>query len=250
MENSFSQPQFRSSPMTALRSTIDSPNWLQNVLWLSIAVLLNSVFIGQIAIFGYGAELLHRRGGHPDGPKVDVDSDRIGDYISKGIWPFVVHFLVQIVVGIVVLIPIVLLVALGMGMGAMLGGEEAMGVSVILMIPFIFALAIGSAVFSVPFLINAMICQDFQRSLDLGWALGFTKLMFWEMITSAIVYWLLSIVVIFIGFLFLCVGYIPATGIVAGGAMHLLSQWYEVYLSKGGVPINPPENDVIDASIV
>lgn len=240
----------KSSPLRALRSVFETPNWPTNLLWLTIAMLLNGLFIGQIGLFGYGAELLEKRAGRPGMPTLDIDSGRLGDYIGKGIWPFVVNFLIQIAFGLVIAIPIGVLVLVGIAAGSAAGGDSGAALSLIVVVPLVLLLSIGTAVFSVPFLINAMVCQDFQKSFDFGWAIGFVKIMFWEIVISAIVYYLLSLGVVLIGMLMLCLGYIPALGVVAGGAMHMLAQWYEVYLSRGGVPATPPAASVIDASIV
>ena len=54
------------SATRAMKSVVDSPNWPSNLLWLTIAVLLQSVVVGQIFIFGYGAELIRERAGFPN----------------------------------------------------------------------------------------------------------------------------------------------------------------------------------------
>lgn len=78
-------PSFRSSATDAFKAIIETPNWVGNLLWLTIAGVASSIFVGQIAAFGYGAELLRRRAGRPDMPNHDIDSDRLGDYLSQGI---------------------------------------------------------------------------------------------------------------------------------------------------------------------
>ncbi|MCA9131161.1 MAG: hypothetical protein KDB22_28955 [Planctomycetales bacterium] len=233
--------------MRALRSSIDSPNWGNNLLWLTIAALLNALFIGQIGLFGYGAELIAKRAGLPGKPTVDIDTNRLGDYIEKGIWPFVVHLLVQFALGLIIFIPVGLLVAIFLGIGAAVGGDEFAAFAVVMAVPILAFLAVVAAIGSVPFLIRAMVCQDFQQSFDLSWCLGFVRLMFWEILVSALVYWLLSMCTIILGLLMLCLGYFPAIGMVSGGAMHLVAQWYEVYLSRGGVAVLAAGEQVIDA---
>lgn len=240
----------KSRPWDAIRSAIDSPNWVGNVLWLTLAVLLGSVFVGQIALFGYGSELIRRRAGLPGSPTVDVNSERIGDYVSAGIWPFLVQFVLQIAIGMIVVIPAFILVMLGMGLGAAAFGEEGAGVGLFFMMPIIILLSLCASIASIPFVINAMVCQDFQNAFDFGWAMGFLKIMFTEILISGVVFMLLSMCVGIIGMLMLCVGYLPALGIINGGAMNMLAQWYEIYLDRGGVPAQPPAGSVVEATII
>ncbi len=243
-------PTFKSSPIRAFQAVFDSPNWVGNLLWLSLAFVAQCVFIGQIGLFGYGSELLLTRAGRPENMSPDIDSNRLGDYISAGLWPFVVSLVVQFAISFVMIVPILIVVFGGLAMGAAIGGEDGAAASFILTLPIIFMIAIFFSVLSVPFLIRAMVCQDFVKSLDLGWAIGFVKLMFWEIVVSFILFWLLALVVIVMGLALLCVGYIPAAGLAAGAMMNLLAQWYEIYLSRGGEPAPAAEEAIIDATVV
>ncbi len=243
-------PPFKSSPVQAIQAVVSSANWVGNLLWLSLAVLASSIFVGQIAIFGYGVELLERRAGRPENPSEDIDSERIGDYITKGIWPFLVHMVVQLIVSIVVMIPIFIIMGGTMAVGSAIGGEEGMALSSIASLPLIVVISVLANVLTVPFLIRAMICQDFMKSLDLGWALGFVRLMFWEVVISGLIFGILGFAVVLAGLAVFCVGYIPAVGLLMGGAMNLCAQWYEIYLSRGGVPAPWPDDDVVEATAV
>ncbi len=241
-------PALKTRPMDAIRSTIDSPNWGQNLLWLSIAVLLQGIFIGQIALLGWGSEVIERRSGLPGRPTHDVNPDRIGDYIQNGIWPFVVSFVMQIVMTILMFIPMLLLV-LGVA-AASAAGEAAAGLAFAIMIPATMLFSVAMMVLIVPFVLNAMISQEFSKAMDLAWARHFIGIMFWEIVVSGLVYYLLSFVCCLCGLLLLCVGYIPAIAMVTGGAMHMLSQWYEIFLQRGGRPIEPAGGKIVEASIV
>lgn len=243
-------PPFSSSPVRAIQSVLSSANWIGNLLWLSLAFLASSIFVGQIALFGYGAELLERRAGRPENPPYDIDSNRLGDYLSKGIWPFLANLVVQLAATVVVSIPIGGLFFASALVGGGLGGEEGLAIGMFMSMPFILVLSIFANMISVPFLIRGMVCQDFVKTLDLGWALGFLRIMFWEMLFSGIVFGLLSFVIVMAGFALLCVGYLPATGLVMGGMMYMTSQWYEIYLSRGGEPAPGPDDNIVDATIV
>ncbi len=260
--NPSTNPLFKSSPLEALKASVQSPNWVGNLLWLSIAGLTSGFFIGQIALFGYGSELLARRAGRPENPSPDIDANRLGDYISKGIWPFLVHFLVQLAASMLIIFPATLLLVGGMALVSAGGGDDAVAASMIFFMPILFLLSLAVYVLSVPFLIRAMVCQDFQKSFDVAWSMGFMKLMFWEIVVSSILFGVLSMMLTLVGLAAFCVGYVPAIGLVMGGLVNLLAQWYEIYLSLGGepapaavnpygsAPYRPDQDDIIDASIV
>ena len=60
----------------------------------------------------------------------------------------------------------------------------------------------------------------------------------------------LGLGVYFAGLALLCVRIVPAIGLLSGAAMHLLAQWYELFLSRGGEPIAPASDTVVDATVV
>ncbi len=245
------QPLLKSSPVRAFQAVFESPNWGINVLWLTVAVLLQSVFVGQIALFGWGAELIASGAAKPDRRQPDIDSGRLGDYITQGLWPFCVYFVVQLVGTFLVALPVIAVVLVGIAIVESQG--EAAGIFIpLVVVPFVFVMSMLLALFTVPFLIRSLACQNFKESFDIAWVRSFVRLMFWEMVGSGIVFFILSIGVALLGFLMLCVGYIPAIGVISGAAMHLLAQWYEVFLSRGGDPVPRywQGQPVIDATIV
>lgn len=60
----FEQPMVCSAAR-AIKSIFNGRNWTSNLLWLTIAALLQSVIVGPILMFGYGASLLQARAGLP-----------------------------------------------------------------------------------------------------------------------------------------------------------------------------------------
>ncbi len=244
-------PVFKTSPMRAIQSIVSTPNWVANVLWLSLAALSSSFFIGYLGVYGYGAELIRRRAGRPENPNVDIDSERLGDYFSQGVWPFLVFIVAQFASTVLLILPLAVIAALSVAVGASSGEDAAVGVMMVFAVPLVFLFLVGLFLVITPFLIRAMVCQDFVKSFDLNWSLGFARLMASEMIVSGILFALLSFAIMLIGYLALCVGAIPASGIVLGGYVHMLAQWYEIYLSKGGEPAPAPDDEeIVDATIV
>jgi hypothetical protein len=249
-----------SSVVEAMGTWFRSPNWVGNLLWLSLAGLTSSVFVGLIGLLGFGAELLEKRAGRPDTPTPDIDSSRIGDYFTKGIWPFLVYLAVQLVGGIFVVLPVggmFLLIVLASGetdSEALTGLALAAGGLVTTLISLLFYVVAS------PLIIRSMICQDFAKAFDVAWAMDFFGKMKFELLWSGLKFAVLSLAVELVGMMLFCIGSIPAQGIILGGMVHLSAQWYEIYLNRGGIPVEPAtqssfhsesvESEVVDAEVL
>lgn len=228
-------PSFRSSATDAFKAIIETPNWVGNLLWLTIAGVASSILVGQIAAFGYGVELLRRRAGRPEMPNHDVDSDRLGDYLSQGIWPFLVALVIQFGTSMVLALPFGLRFVVGL-----LAMGDIVGLGAVVLAPIVIVASLLASILTVPFVLRAMICQDFVKAFDLGWAIHFVKLMVGEMILSGIIFFVLAWLLNLAGALACCVGVFVTSGWVLGATMHLGAQLYEVYLSRGGEPVPEP----------
>lgn len=257
MSSAFNPSPLRTDPLRAFTFLFLSPNWPNNLLWLTLATLLQQFVVGSIFTLGYGSELIRNRAGHPQGRVPDIDSSRLGDYFMRGLWPFLAYLVASIAL-VVVMLVLVACMALVLVIVAILeeqaGWAEIAGpLKATLLLYLSAAIVIWTlnlTMYIVPVLIRGMITQDFALSFDWSWSRGFVRIMFWEIILSGIVFYLLSLLVIVIGFAILCVGVIPASGLISGAMMHLLSQWYEVYLSRGGEPVAEPSSEVLAAQII
>lgn len=236
------------SASRAIKSIFNGPNWTSNLLWLTIAALLQSFVVGSIFLFGYGASLLNARAGLPDRNSPDIDSNRLSDYFMQGLWPFLVYLVASMVVSIIVMVPFAILFVILIVVSSLMGDASGL-VMMLLMFPLIFAVSLAMMVLLGPIVIRAMLCQDFQKSFDIGWCISFIKLTYREMLGSTLLFMLMGTGIYLAGFAMLCVGIFPAIGLLTGAMMHLLAQWYELFLSRGGEPVAPPEL-VVDASVV
>ena len=237
------------SASRAIKSVFSGPNWPSNLLWLTISALLQSFFVGQIFLFGYGASLLQARAGLPGRNSPDIDSNRLGDYFMLGLWPFLVYLVASLIVSIVLTVPFMILLAIFMAVGFQVGSAGGL-VVLMLAFPLTLVLSILMAILLGPITIRAMICQDFQKAFDIGWCVSFIKLTFWEVVVSTVVFMAFGLAIYIAGLAMLCVGIAPAIGILSGAAMHLLAQWYELFLSRGGEPVVPASGTIVDATLV
>jgi Protein of unknown function (DUF4013) len=237
------------SALRAIKSIFNGPNWTSNLLWLTIAALLQSFVVGSIFLFGYGASLLKARAGLPDRNSPDIDSNRLGDYFMQGLWPFLVYLVASLVASIVITVPLSILVAILFAIAAQFGDAGALVVLVV-MIPLVLVMSITMLLLLGPITLRAMICQDFQKSFDIGWCISFIKLTFREMVISSIGFMIIAVGVYVVGLALFCVGIFPAVGLLTGAMMHLFAQWYELFLSRGGEPVQPSSDTIVDANVI
>jgi hypothetical protein len=153
---------------------------------------------------------------------------------------------VSFVSGLIYVIPAVICWALIVAASAGGGGEEVVLIAVIPMAMIMLGLGVLVTMFVVPFIIRAQITQDFASSFDIGWCIGFVKLMFGQLLIQGILFYLASMLLLVAGLLVCFVGYIPAAGWVFGASQHMLAQFYEAYLSRGGKPVEGP---IIEAEL-
>ncbi len=96
-------------------------------------------------------------------PNHDIDSDRLGDYLSQGIWPFLVVLVIQFGTSMALALPFGLLFVVGfLTMGDIVG----LGAMVLALLVSVASLL--ASILTVPFVLRAMICQDFVKAFDLG----------------------------------------------------------------------------------
>jgi hypothetical protein len=242
-------PPLTCSATRAFKSIFESPNWSSNLLWLTLACILHSLIVGQVFLFGYGAALLHARAGLPDRKNPDIDSNRLGDYFLLGLWPFLVYLIASLIASVLLVIPILMIVGIVVAMTSQWGDASAIVVAVIAL-PLVAIVSIAFVILLAPIAIRAMICQDFQKSFDVAWCVRFVQLTFRELVVSTIAFGVLAFAIYLAGAAMFCIGILPALGLLSGAAMHLMSQWYELFLSRGGEPVEPAANAIIDASVV
>lgn len=234
---------FRVDHGRAFNFIFENPNWMTNVLFLTLSYLIP--LVGPLVGNGYQLEVveqLHRSRGtwYPD-----FDFNRFGDYLVRGLWPFLVSMVISIF-----LVPLVWVLMFG-GMAAFAAVAGNMGDIAIVVVPFIFVglliLMIGCSMIMLPMVLKAGLQQDFSAAFDMNFAMDFVKHNFFQFFISGIIMYFLSLVMFVLGALVFCVGAYISMAIVNLMASHLLWQFYEVHLSKGGQPIPlkntvPPQN--------
>ncbi len=238
---------FQFEYLRAYNYIFENPNWLMNVVWWSLCILVAGFLpvLPYLVVIGHMFEMivsLHATRGtrYPD-----FDLNRFGEYLSRSIWPFLV--------GIIFFLPMFVLIyagiALSVGVGiaaAAAGGNDVGPVLGLLIggcgfvVVFVFVLAVG--LLATPMMLRAGLQENFAAGFDLGWAFDFVKKTWLEMILATLFVQLTGIVLSILGFMALCIGIYPASALMMMAHTYMQYQLYQLYLSRGGQPIaiKPP----------
>lgn len=232
---------FRVSHSKAMNYVFENPRWLNNVLMTTLCIFIP--IVGPIVLYGYQAEVvecLHRERGrrYPD-----FDFNRFTEYLTRGLWVFLVALIVNIV-----MVPVMWIVIFGglalMGVSAGLMGDAA-GLSLIVTIPLFILLIAGAsmlmAVVTIPMLLRSGMTQDFGEGFNFGFVMEFIGKTWKQIIVSSLFLYFFSLALTCVGMIAFCVGAYVAAAYICLVASHLGWQLYELHLSKGGsqIPLNP-----------
>jgi hypothetical protein len=205
-----------------------NPNWMTNFLWGGLCLLVAGVIpiLPQLVFMGYQWEMvetLHRRQGRAYS---DFDTNRIMDYLLRGVWPFLVSLVALMIGGLVL--------ALLVGQQ---GGDALAFIAIAAWVLAVVALSLGASLFMYPLVLRAGLSQDFGQAFNFGWAMSFAKLMWKEIVVGTLFLFATSLGLCFVGLLVFCVGmYVAAIWIMFAHA-HFYWQLYEGFLDRGGEPI-------------
>jgi hypothetical protein len=225
---------------------MQSPNWLANTCLCGLVALIP--IVGQMVGLGYGfeiAESLHRSHGktYPD-----FNFNRFGEYLARGVGPFLAQFLAGIVCSMP-LIPVYIAVVVGV-MASAEGSPKQLnqsmpmmqcGIQSISMLMNVIVLTIAF-----PFMVRGGLSSDIGQTFNFGEG--------WKTLTKAFVpcflmslIWNVSLILLMsLGCMALCVGIIPVLGY-----MYIVMGWngYQLYrfaLGEGlpPVPLKAPPPDL------
>src|SRR5262245_61754296 len=78
----------------AYKFLFESPNWLMNLLASSICQLVP--ILGPMVFLGYAYEIVEALHRQKDARYPDFDTNRLLDYLKRGVWPFIVRLIVGV----------------------------------------------------------------------------------------------------------------------------------------------------------
>jgi hypothetical protein len=223
----------------AIRAPFKSPNWMMNAVWVLICLILSMFIVGAIVLFGYQMEVIERRGRGRSGTWPDFDPNRFGEYLSRGLWPW----LVNIILAMGILIPLWIVMGLSMAIiGAVLGapgeGSGLSGVLVVLLFGVFVAVVFVCVIFVIgPCTLRAGLAADFGEGFNFKWAIDFGKRVWGQMILAGLVAMLIGAVAELVGALACFVGLLATIPLAQLMITDLGVQLYDIYLTRGGQPV-------------
>jgi hypothetical protein len=215
----------------------DNPNWLTNLLAGTVAILVP--IVGPIVLIGYQFEILEKMHVAGDDSYPDFDTNRLGKYLGRGVWPFLIQLIVQMVLGMLIGVSwafVMIVTAL-----ASANNEQAAGaiflivVCCMLLVTVIVNLLLPLVM--IPVLLRAGLTQDFAASFSMDFVREFVGKMWVEMVLTQLFLMVTGLILGVIGFLACFIGIYPAVALISFAHAHLLHQLYELYLQRGGSEI-------------
>lgn len=229
----------------AYRFVFTSQKWYLNILFGILGLIVP--IAGQIVLVGYLYEQIeawHRRKDDSTYQDLEVTGDALIRYLTRGCWPFLVHF-------ILMQAP---MMALGMGFGIYVMSHMSlqpgkppdlnwMISAYAVFYPIMFTVAILVSLIVVPMQLRAGLAQDFKAAFSLSFVGDFIRRTVGTMLVMLVVQMIL-VFLLGLGGLVLCfVGMFFTAAWGTFAQYHLYFQLYETYLERGGTPIplkDPP----------
>jgi hypothetical protein len=249
------------------RFVFTSRNWAMNLLFVVLCSLIPA--IGPIVLMGYFFEIIddlvrrRQRAKTRDYPpdsiteepldalpayvSLDAESypdftfDRFVEYLTRGVWPFLVRLIVNLVLGVM----FGLFWMVGMGsVAAASGGNSSVLPLIFFVVFFVFYLILAAAlgILTLPLYLRAGLSSDFASAFSMDFYRDFLKRVGKEVVLAQLFLVVSSSLVSGLGLLLCCIGVYPAVALTMFASHHLDYQLYELYLERGGEPIERKES--------
>lgn len=228
-----------------------SPKWLPNLLLAAVCILIP--IVGPIALMGWHIGALFGRRDHGDFVNYpEFDFGRLGTYIGRGVWPFLVSFVAGLImVPVVWVVMFAFLASSGALVSGTQGGQHAElqgGLAMAGMIGMFLFITVFVIVFNMllkPLTIAAAITQDFGAAFNFQFIKTFIARTWIELILSTLFTCIAAMVLMVAGAMVLCIGMYLSVGLITFMQWHLDRQLYDLHLARGGPPLllSPKLND-------
>lgn len=227
--------------LDSYRFAFQSPNWMMNILCGAVCFLIPAV--GPLILMGYLLEVvewLHakKKGGDTsEAGYPDFNFNRFGEYLQRGIWPFLVTLVVSVPISLFIMI---LWMVLMMGVAAAIGSSVVTVIIFLLLMVLYFAAIVGMNIIQVPLYLRAGMTRDFAQGFSLAFVKDFVRRTKAELLWSAAFLISSGSALVTVGALAFCIGMYPAVALYMFAFNHQVEQLYELYLQRGGEPIPLP----------
>ncbi|MGL4423571.1 MAG: DUF4013 domain-containing protein [Gemmataceae bacterium] len=204
-----------------------------NILMMTLMLFIP--IVGPIVLLGYRNTVAEDLDDDPETKyHRDFKFEKFTDYLTRGVYQFVMQFVMQVVIGGGFYI-----VLLG---GMMTAQSQKWSPELLLIFVGIcyllfFLVILITTMFMWPMEMYASLNRKFQLGEGIRFTKTYLRTMWKETFLAIIVYMILSMVVVLIGALLCCVGMYPALSIMMMANGHILVQLYKSYVNQGGEPL-------------
>lgn len=216
----------------------ENPSWLTTVLLSALCLIIP--VIGPLVLLGFQYEVVISLLATQGLQYPAFDFNRFGDYLMRGVWPFLVQLVASVVIVPLVFIlfgiPLFILLALGAAMGEE-NGSIVLGIGMPLLMIVLIPLSALPAVLLIPFMLRAGLTQDFAEGFNWNWAVDFLKTTWRELFLAMLFLIVTGGVLAMLGMLACYIGMFVAMPVVFLAQAHLLYQVYGLFLTRGGSPV-------------
>ena len=214
-----------------------SPKWMMNLLLAGLCAFIPVV--GYMVVLGW--LITGFWGRQNDAPESfpDFDFNNFGKWLERGLWPILVSLVAGIVVYFFFMIPMfVVITVLGggshdhqhvNGLMSLISALVILGMQLFMFLTMVFVVK--------PLMIKATLAQDFVKAFDIAFIKSFVSLVWIELLLSTLFVGAASLILMLAGSTACCVGVILVPGLVYYSMTHMDKQLYNLYLSRGGAPI-------------
>lgn len=247
------------------RFVFNNPNWFTNLALGAVCSLIP--WIGQIVLIGYFFEvievLLRRRQrenpselqepadpmvesvmdalpvdeDHDEGPYPDFNFNRFADYLTNGIWPFLVRMIVNLIIGMIAGFFLMAGMMAGM-MAAASANSPVMFIVVYGLFWLVYAfLMLVAGILTTPLYLRAGLSRDFPSAFSMEFYRDFMKRVGKELVLAELFMSATGAIAGVLGLLLCYIGIFPAVALIMYANHHLDYQLYELYLERGGLPV-------------
>jgi hypothetical protein len=223
-----------------IKFVFESPQWIANVLWMSLGFLFSGMVVGMLAILGYQMDIVIAENGRVPRRYPDFDMNRIGDYLLRGLWVWLAVLVVSIVIGFLLLPFFIILLFVILVLAGDGPNRQQEGMGIIVGIASAMIGLVGNALImavAAPISLRVGLTGNFAEGLQWRWHLDFIRRTFWSLIGGTLFFIPLIAIYLLFGAALCCVGIIPAIGWFYLSQAQFYSQLYGIYLQRGGTPI-------------
>ena len=235
-----------------LRAPWKSPNWTMNLVWMFVCQLSSVLVVGAMVAFGYLAEVAEARSGGKSEVWPDFNPERFGDYMERGLWPFLWTLIWTIPLLFMVLVPTMATI----GLANMLDrGSNPIPAMIVAMTGIAATIAIGclALIAMLASIMHAGLGNNFKKGSDSKWIAAYVSKMGFTTILVGVIYFVLSMVLNMVGLVLFCVGFLAVGPLLNLYAADVCAQLHDIFLSRGGVSAFelPAKNEhIIEAQVI